>query len=83
MNFMCHVSECDFEGATMLKLSEKQQFWQVFAIFWKKQGKAQKFGRGGLFSFCEIQKFARNWPNMQKLNRQMAEIWPKSVNCDN
>ena len=49
----------------------------------KNKEKAQKIGRGGLFSFLEIQKFAPNWPNMQKLNRHMAEIWPRLVKCDN
>ena len=50
MNDMNHVIECDFEGAKTLKLSgKKQQFWQIFAIFWGKPEKSTKFGRGQLF----------------------------------
>ena len=50
----------------------KSQFLAGFCNFWKKnKEREQKFGRGGLFSFFEIQKFAWNWLSMQKLNRHM------------
>ena len=54
---------------------KNSRFWQVVAIFWKKNKEnAQKFGRGGIFSLNEFHKFARYRPNIQKLNRNMADV---------
>ena len=52
---MCHVSECDFEGAKTLILSEKTAVLVDFCNFLdKKQGKSTKIWHGGLFSLFEI-----------------------------
>ena len=56
MNFMCSVSECDFDGAKTLKLSVKTAVFGRFLQFFGKKNKekAQKFGRGGLFHFFKF-----------------------------
>ena len=70
MNFMCHVSECDFEGAKTLKLSEKTEVLADFCNFLGK--KTQKFGSGGLFILFEIHKYAGDRLKIQKLICSLA-----------
>ena len=76
MNSMCHVTDCNFEGAKTLKLSEKTpDFGRLLQFFGKKTRKMHKnLAAGGLFSLFEFYKFARYWPNIQKPNTNMSKI---------
>ena len=73
MNSMCHMSDCDFEGAKTLKLSAKTaDFGRLLQFFWKKNNKnAQKFGRGCIFNYMNF----TNSPDIGQKHKTQAQIW--------